>query len=218
MVQSNTVLAIAGPCRRVRRNGTAYAPTHGRPTPPHTNFRNLAHLVNPVRKKHPNRGRWPRTAPLKRTTNYFHSIFLISPNISAPPNVYMYCRYITSEKEASRQCSHLNTPALLARYPHRLARKRGMPIPQRTPGPLVPRCLGPFSKKQTQSRRSRSIAGTPLYIDSGVVPSECNESRDLPFGWTNMKNKPNPGPGPRGGHLNNQRKEPTHAYTFGTGI
>ncbi len=28
--------------------------------PPHTNFRNPAHLVNPV-KKNPNRGPWPRT-------------------------------------------------------------------------------------------------------------------------------------------------------------
>ena len=42
--------------------------------------------------------------------------------------------------------------------------------------PLVPRCLDAstpctFSKKQSQS--------TPFYIDSGVVPSEWNESREL---------------------------------------
>ncbi len=31
MVRSNTVLAIAGPCRRLRRNGDRARPTHGRP-------------------------------------------------------------------------------------------------------------------------------------------------------------------------------------------
>ncbi len=37
----------------------------------------------------------------------------------------------------------------------------------------------PKNEKQTQS--------TPFNMDSGVVPSEWNESRELPFGWTNYE-------------------------------
>ncbi len=53
VVCSNTVLARAEPCRRLRRNAERARPTHGRPIPPHNLLRNLVHLVNPVKKNTP---------------------------------------------------------------------------------------------------------------------------------------------------------------------
>ena len=58
-------------------------------------------------------------------------------------------------------------------------------------------CLGPSKpwplfRKNIEDPPVAETQSTPLYIDSGVVPSEWNESRELPFEWISMKNIKDP--------------------------
>ncbi len=100
------------------------------------------------------------------------------PSVAQHPSAIPHCINVFSKKQSQIQNGETTAP------PHNYSSSiRNLPGRRSSLDALLPRPLGPFSNKQSQS--------TPFYIDSGAVPSEWNESRDLPFGWTNMKNKPN---------------------------
>ena len=87
VVRSNTVVAIASPCRRLRRNGIAHAQHMADRPPPHTNFRHPVHRVNPV-KNNPNRGPWPRT--FRSFISYWYSFLAscIRRDINTSPRIH----------------------------------------------------------------------------------------------------------------------------------
>ncbi len=135
----------------------------------------LQHPVHPILKKP------SRPAGIPQFALYF-LIFDFSSNISPPANVYMYCSHITTLKEPN---AAIGGSAMPARHPHRLARKRGMSIPQwpqrqtlaeacieKSLPPRTPGQPNSFSAHSVPSGSPRSLWPIPICRES-LTASMC---------------------------------------------
>ncbi len=120
--------------------------------------------------------------PTPGRPNSFSVYSVPNPDLPGIP----HCLNVFSKKQSQKQYRQASVPA--HNYPSTHARIR--------PASVSPWCLGastpwPLIRKSIEDPPVAESQSTPFNMDSGVVPSEWNDSRDLPFDWTNMKNKPN---------------------------
>ncbi len=205
------MLAIAGPCRRLRRNGYRVRPTHGRPDFPRIPTFVIVFIVSILSRKtpqsrplaahisivhfllgfvscflqhpvHPILKKPSRPAGIPQFALYF-LIFDFSSNISPPANVYMYCSHLTTPKGFY---AAVGGSAMPAQYPHRLARKRDMPS-QRTPG--QPNSFSAYSVAEHPS----AIPSVPQYLFRKNKPKSKMEELPCPHTITHLPSATSPG-------------------------